>query len=89
MRHRGRLSWIRRSWRLLRVTWRLLRDRRVPWHLKLIPAAGLAYALWPADLLPDALTIIGLTDDLAVLALSLTLFHRLVPHPLLHHHTHQ
>jgi uncharacterized membrane protein YkvA (DUF1232 family) len=66
-------------WRQLRLTWRLLRDRRVQWPLKLIPLAAAAYALWPGDLIPDILTVLGLADDLALLALAQALFHRLVP----------
>lgn len=65
-----------RSWRpadlvnALASAVRLLFDRRVPFGLKLVlPVAAMVYWVWPIDLLP------GLPfDDIAVLALALTLF---------------
>jgi hypothetical protein len=58
----------------------LVRDRRVSFLLKLIPLGALAYAVLP-DLLPLPF------DDLAVIALSTTVFLRLCPQPVVQEHT--
>jgi len=54
-----------------RLTWRLLKDGRVPSWVKLIPAAAVVYLISPIDILPDfALPGLGELDDLAILLLS-------------------
>jgi uncharacterized membrane protein YkvA (DUF1232 family) len=63
-----------RTWRELRLAWRLLRDPRVPAAAKLIPLAAAAYIAWPWDLATDAWPVVGQLDDVAVLLLSLRLF---------------
>jgi uncharacterized membrane protein YkvA (DUF1232 family) len=54
--------------------WRLLRDPRTPTALKLIPAFGLVYVLFPVDLVPDLVPGAGQLDDVAVLLLALRVF---------------
>ncbi len=52
---------------------RIARDPRVPLRAKLIAGAGVAYALSPIDLLPEALLgPIGFLDDLLVAAAALS-----------------
>jgi uncharacterized membrane protein YkvA (DUF1232 family) len=63
----------------LRLTWRLFRDPRVSPALKAIPLLGLAYAIWPVDLLPDVLPVLGQLDDLAVILLAINAFIQLCP----------
>jgi len=70
----------------LRITWRLLRDRRVSMLLKAIPLASLAYLIWPADFLPDVVLGLGQLDDLAVVLLGLRLFTALCPAELVREH---
>lgn len=49
----------------------LLTVRDTPAWVRALVVAALAYLINPLDLVPDALVGIGLTDDLAVLALAL------------------
>lgn len=49
----------------------LLTARDTPAWVRALVLAALAYLINPLDLVPDALVGIGLTDDLAVLALAL------------------
>lgn len=65
---------------MARLSWRLLRDRRVPLHVKAIPILAVVYILSPVDLLPEALVgPLGLTDDLAILLMALRAFVKMVP----------
>jgi uncharacterized membrane protein YkvA (DUF1232 family) len=55
------------------------RDPRTPWHVKLLAAAVVAYALSPVDLIPDFVPVLGYLDDLILVPLGLALAIRLVP----------
>ncbi len=57
-----------------RLVWGILRDPRTPIGLKGMLAAALAYVVFPIDLVPDAIPILGQADDLTVLLLVLDLF---------------
>ena len=57
-----------------RLVWGILRDPRTPIGLKDMLAAALAYVVFPIDLVPDAIPILGQADDLTVLLLVLDLF---------------
>ena len=62
------------------LAWHLLLDRRVSLFLKLIiPGLVFGYLLWPVDLLPDVIPVVGQLDDLAILALGIKLFIELSP----------
>ena len=73
--------------RLVRLILRLLKDSRVPLMGKIVFFLGIAYTLWPLDVIPDLLMpIIGSFDDVAVLLLCLKyLFHR-TPTAVLYEH---
>jgi len=43
-------------------------DARVPWYLKSVAVAALAYLVCPLDLIPDAIPVIGYLDDAGVIA---------------------
>lgn len=69
-----------------KLVWRLMRDPRVSWLLKLIPAGGAAYAIWPFDLVIDLAPVIGQVDDLGILFSSLWLFVELCPPEIVREH---
>lgn len=46
-------------------------DRTTPLRARAIMLAALAYFVLPIDLVPDALTVIGFTDDATVLATAI------------------
>ncbi len=56
-----------------------LRDPRTPWGPRLLAVAVLAYALSPLDLIPDAIPLLGLLDDLLLVPLGVALVLRLLP----------
>ncbi len=48
-------------------------DNTTPLHARAIMLAALAYFVLPIDLVPDALTMIGFTDDATVLATAIAI----------------
>jgi uncharacterized membrane protein YkvA (DUF1232 family) len=58
---------------------RLFRERAVPFYLKAVPLATLAYVLSPLDFVPDIFPIVGQLDDLGIVILGLKVFLRLCP----------
>jgi uncharacterized membrane protein YkvA (DUF1232 family) len=48
--------------------WRYLRDPGVVAWRKLAGAAAVAYVLWPLDIVPDAIPVLGWLDDVGILA---------------------
>jgi uncharacterized membrane protein YkvA (DUF1232 family) len=79
------MNWRRRGAMLqpiidqFRLTWRLLRDPRVPVWTKAIPLGTLLYVVSPLDFLTDLLPLIGLVDDFAIVAAGLRLFESAAP----------
>ena len=59
--------------------WLAARDERTPLAAKLLAGAVAAYALSPIDLIPDAIPVLGLLDDLVLVPLGLALAIRLLP----------
>ena len=59
------------------------RDRRTPWHAKLVAGAIVAYALSPIDLIPDFIPVLGLLDELLLLPAAIWFALRLVPEQVL------
>lgn len=71
----------------LKLGWRLFRDRRVPFPVKLIPLGAVAYVLLPVDILPEVMVpFIGVVDDLLVLVWAFWAFLKLSPKDVLMEH---
>lgn len=68
------------------VTWRLVRDPRVPLWMKIIPFLGLVYVLSPLDFIPDFIIGVGQLDDLGVVLAVMRLFETVVPTYLVQEH---
>lgn len=73
------MNMLRAVWNQIRLTWRLLRDPRVPLWTKVIPFAGIIYVLSPLDLIPDLLIGLGQLDDLGIILAGMRLFETVVP----------
>jgi uncharacterized membrane protein YkvA (DUF1232 family) len=59
------------------------RHPSTPWYAKLVVAGCVAYALTPVDLIPDAIPVVGLIDDLIFIPLAIGLAVRFIPAPVL------
>ncbi len=69
-----------------RLVIRLMMDRRVPLRVKLILPAALAYLVWPGDVIPDIVPILGRIDDVLVIIFSLVLFLGTAPREIVMEH---
>ena len=54
---------------LVKLIWRLLKDPRVPVRTKMAVGAAVAYLVSPVDLIPEFIPVVGLADDLLLIAL--------------------
>ena len=79
----GLLPWLLSR---LRLVWRLTRDRRVPFLLRLLVPLAVIYALSPIDLAPDRWRIFGWADDLLILLLACWLLMKLSPKQVVREH---
>jgi uncharacterized membrane protein YkvA (DUF1232 family) len=59
------------------------RHPQTPWYAKLVVAGCVAYALTPVDLIPDAIPVVGLIDDLIFIPLAIAFAVRFIPAPVL------
>ena len=64
---------------LIKLSWGLFRDPRVPKPLKAALLGVLAYVASPVDLIPDFIPVLGLADDVLLLFAAFELFVRLAP----------
>ena len=54
-----------------RLLWRALRHPQAPAWLKPAALALAAYLIWPVDLIPDFIPIIGMMDDIVLIPLAI------------------
>jgi len=57
-----------------RLIWSLLLDERTPMTRKVLLGGALGYLVFPADLIPDRIPLIGGLDDMVVVVLAVDLF---------------
>lgn len=72
-------GFFREAWQQARLVYHLLRDRDVPFYLKLVPFVAVVYILWPVDFLPDLVPFLGQLDDLTALLVGSKVFIELAP----------
>jgi uncharacterized membrane protein YkvA (DUF1232 family) len=70
----------------VRLTWRLMRDPRVPVYLKVLPFLGFIYVISPLDFIPDMIIGLGQLDDLGVILIGMKMFETLAPAHLVEEH---
>jgi uncharacterized membrane protein YkvA (DUF1232 family) len=67
---------------------RLMNDKRVPFHVKLLPPVALAYVVFPLDIIKD-IPFIGFVDDILVVYFLMKTFFRLCPEEVVQEHVHK
>jgi uncharacterized membrane protein YkvA (DUF1232 family) len=66
-------------WHQAQLVYYLFRDPEVPFYLKLLPVGALAYVLFPLDILPDVMPLLGQLDDLTALLVGAKVFISMAP----------
>ena len=69
-----------------RLIWALARDPRVPTRQKLVLGAVAGYLVFPIDIIPDFIPVLGQLDDLGVLIFGLDFFIRNAPREVVEEH---
>jgi uncharacterized membrane protein YkvA (DUF1232 family) len=69
-----------------RLALRLIREPAVPLVVKTIPVLAASYLVWPLDIVPDLIPVLGQLDDVGVLLAGLELFVRMSPAAPVSHH---
>jgi uncharacterized membrane protein YkvA (DUF1232 family) len=73
--------------KFIKVFFRLMKDRRVPWYAKAMPCLAIAYIISPIDIIPDFLVpIIGGLDDLIAIFLGFRGLVSLTPKQIIDEH---
>lgn len=54
-------------------------DKRTPASTKFLPLAALAYLIFPIDLVPDIMPILGQMDDIGIIVLFIWIAMRAIP----------
>ncbi len=73
------MGWLREFFRQFQLAWRLFRDPRIPFSLKVVPLATAAYFISPVDFIPDVAFGLGQLDDIAIILIGMRLFIDLCP----------
>lgn len=63
----------------LHIIYLACQDPRTPWYAKSLAACIVGYALSPIDLIPDAIPILGYTDDFLLLPLGIAAVRKMIP----------
>jgi uncharacterized membrane protein YkvA (DUF1232 family) len=69
----------RSIWTEIQLVYKLVKDKRVPLYLKVIPLLVVVYLVSPLELVPAFIPVVGQMDDLAMLMLGLKAFTYLTP----------
>lgn len=75
------------GWRgAARGVWGLVRDRRVPLLVRLLPVPLLIYLVSPIDIIPDFIPVLGQADDILLVAAALWIVLRYTPREVVAEH---
>ncbi len=80
------LEMIRKMPAYARLIWALARDPRVPMQQKLVLGAVAGYLVFPIDIIPDFIPVLGQLDDVGVLIFGLDFFIRNAPKEVVEEH---
>lgn len=72
-------GWARRLKVEIHTLWLIFRHGETPWYAKVVLILLLAYLMSPIDLIPDVIPVLGMLDDLVVIAFALWFAYRVTP----------
>jgi uncharacterized membrane protein YkvA (DUF1232 family) len=76
----------RETWHQVQLVWLLLKDPEVPIYLKLLPLAAVAYVIFPFDIAPDMIPLLGQLDDITAMLLGAKIFIEMSPQDVVARH---
>ena len=59
---------IKKIWDDIQALWAMVKDPTAAWKSKAVAIGALLYLVSPIDLIPDVIPVLGLTDDVGVIA---------------------
>lgn len=62
---------VAKIWDQVMALWNFIQDPEAPWTGKAIAIGALLYLISPIDAIPDLIPIIGLLDDVAIIAFAI------------------
>lgn len=71
--------WAKRLIQKLKALKVALSENLVPWYVKALIIAAIAYAFSPIDLIPDFIPVLGLLDDLIIVPLLIYVIVKFIP----------
>ena len=75
----NQLGFFGEMWQQAKLVVQLVLDPKVPFYLKALPFAALAYLIFPFDFIPDVIPGLGQLDDITILLLGAKVFIELAP----------
>ncbi len=72
--------------KFVKLLWCLMKDGRVPVHLKALAGAALAYFIAPFDIIPDFVPVVGYFDDLTIMFFVMERFFAMCPKDVVEEH---
>lgn len=72
--------------KFVKLLWGLMKDGRVPVHLKALAGAALAYFIAPFDIVPDFVPVVGYFDDLTIMFFVMERFFAMCPKDVVEEH---
>ena len=61
------------------VIFKALRYKKTPIYVKLLAILTIVYAISPVDIVSDVLGLVGIVDDVVVIAILITIIKKLIP----------
>ncbi len=83
----GWVAYIKKTSRELKIEalamYYAIRHPKTPWSMRLVLVFILLYAVNPIDIIPDFIPVLGMLDDIVIIAAGLWLARRLIPEAVL------
>lgn len=72
-------GFLKELWQQIKLVFLLLKDREVPIYLKILPFLGLAYVIFPIDIISDFIPVLGQLDDITIMIIGAKVFIEMSP----------
>lgn len=63
---------VKKVWKHVQTLWTIVKSDSIPLQQKAMAVGALVYLISPIDAIPDAIPLLGLTDDVAIITMVIT-----------------